>query len=234
MRSMHLFAGVGGGLLGDLILGHKPVVAVEWNKKRCSVLEARKRAGWFPDLEVQCVDIRAFDGSRWAGKVDVLHAGIPCPRWSTARRGAGNPDDYWPEVVRILEQVRPWVLFIESVKGIAREHQRFENDLWERGYTLKPGIITDASSLGAPHSRERYWAIAYAHENGEPSFAQYDETPLLSSIEGCGWWETDPRFLGVDDGMADRVERFRLEAIGDGQVPLQMAVAFVLLCKKPA
>lgn len=30
MRTMHLFAGAGGGLLADLILGHTPVCAVEW------------------------------------------------------------------------------------------------------------------------------------------------------------------------------------------------------------
>lgn len=30
MRTMHLFAGAGGGLLVDLLLGHEPVCAVEW------------------------------------------------------------------------------------------------------------------------------------------------------------------------------------------------------------
>lgn len=29
MRTAHLFAGAGGGLLADLILGHEPVLAVE-------------------------------------------------------------------------------------------------------------------------------------------------------------------------------------------------------------
>ena len=35
MHSLHLFAGGGGGLLADLILGHKPIAAVEWDKN-CS------------------------------------------------------------------------------------------------------------------------------------------------------------------------------------------------------
>ena len=30
VRTMHLFAGAGGGLLVDLLLGHEPVCAVEW------------------------------------------------------------------------------------------------------------------------------------------------------------------------------------------------------------
>ena len=85
--------------------------------------------------------------------------------------------------------------------------------------------------MGAPHSRERYWAIAYANENSEPVRTQHDEASMLSKIEGCGWWETDPRLLRVDDGVADRVDRYGLEAAGDGQVPLQMAMAWWLLIR---
>lgn len=38
MKTMHLFAGAGGGLLSDLILGHTPVCAVEWDAYCCQVL----------------------------------------------------------------------------------------------------------------------------------------------------------------------------------------------------
>ena len=50
MRSLHLFAGAGGGLLADLILGHTPVGAVEINPYCCDVLRARRDDGWFPGL----------------------------------------------------------------------------------------------------------------------------------------------------------------------------------------
>ena len=147
MKTMHLFAGAGGGLLGDLILGHTPIIAVERDIKRARNLELRAQTGWFPSLRVENCDIRSFDGGGWAGKVDLIHAGIPCPRWSKARRGVGDPTDYWPEVARITQTVRPQFLFIESVKGIHIEHERFEQDLWSTGYTLHPAIITDARPL---------------------------------------------------------------------------------------
>ena len=41
LNTGHLFAGAGGGLLGDLILGHKPVFAVEWDKNCCTTLRHR-------------------------------------------------------------------------------------------------------------------------------------------------------------------------------------------------
>jgi hypothetical protein len=50
LRTMHLFAGHGGGLLADLILGHEPIVAVEWDGYACQVLRERAADGWFPDV----------------------------------------------------------------------------------------------------------------------------------------------------------------------------------------
>lgn len=52
MRTLHLFAGAGGGLLADLILGHEPICAVEWDAYCCAVLRERADEGWFPGLHV--------------------------------------------------------------------------------------------------------------------------------------------------------------------------------------
>ena len=60
---MHLFAGHGGGLLADLILGHTPVVAVEWDGYACQVLRERAADGWFPGLRVWEGDVRLFHPS---------------------------------------------------------------------------------------------------------------------------------------------------------------------------
>lgn len=76
MNSMHLFAGAGGGLLCDLILGHKPIIAVEWDEYACQVLRERAADGWFPDLHVWEGDVRLFDPSEYTGKVDCIHAGM--------------------------------------------------------------------------------------------------------------------------------------------------------------
>ena len=44
------------------------------------------------------------------------------------------------------------------------------------------------------------------------------------------WWQTEPRLGRVVDELADRVDR--VKAIGNGQVPLQAAVAFRLLAER--
>ena len=87
---MHLFAGIGGGLLADLILGHRPIVAVEWDKYACRILRERAADGWFPDLSVWEGDVRLFDPSEYKGRVDCIHAGFPCQDISVAETFSKN------------------------------------------------------------------------------------------------------------------------------------------------
>lgn len=50
MRTLHLFAGAGGGILADVLLGHTPVCAVEVDVYCQSVLRARQRDGHLPEF----------------------------------------------------------------------------------------------------------------------------------------------------------------------------------------
>ena len=55
------------------------------------------------------------------------------------------------------------------------------------------------------------------------------EQPGRDSSTGCGLWDAEPRLGRVADGVADRVDR--LEAIGDGQIPIVAASAFRVLSR---
>lgn len=225
MNTGHIFAGSGGGLLADLILGHEPIEAVEWDERACENLEARR--DWFPSLRVHCADIRTFDASDWKGRVDILHAGVPCPKWSTARRGQGETYDGWPDTLRIIQQAQPPIVFLECVEAFKREHERVRKDLAANGYGITSPLITDAASLGAPHSRRRYWAIGYSHDKGQSMCSDDAEASVLPPPDAGPWWENPPPSLGVDAGVADRVYRFR--ATGNGQIPVQAAAAYLML-----
>ena len=121
MRTMHLFAGGGGGLLADLILGHTPIVAVEWDKYACDILRERAKDGWFEGLHVWEGDVRLFDPSKYKGVVDCIHAGFPCQPFSQAGNRKGSEDvrgDLFAEVLRCVEAVRPKYIFLENVAGL--------------------------------------------------------------------------------------------------------------------
>jgi DNA (cytosine-5)-methyltransferase 1 len=166
VRTMHLFAGVGGGLLADLIIGHTPVCAVELDPYCCAVLRERAAEGWFQDLHVHEGDVRLFDPSDWEGRVDCVAAGFPCQDLSCAGRGAGiggARSGLWTEVMRVADVVRPRWIFLENVPAIrTRGGEVVLRALQDRGYRCRCGTLA-AEDVGAPHRRERWWLLAVSN-----------------------------------------------------------------------
>lgn len=167
---MHLFAGIGGGLLADLILGHKPIVAVEWEPYACRVLRERAAEGWFPGLHVWEGDVRLFDPSEYTGKVDCIHAGFPCQDISVAGKQAGVSEGtrsgLYREVLRIADAIRPKSIFLENVAAITSNGLgTVLGDLAAMGYDARWCCIR-ASDVGAPHHRDRWFLLAYSISDG--------------------------------------------------------------------
>jgi DNA (cytosine-5)-methyltransferase 1 len=161
---MHLFAGIGGGLLADLILGHDPIIAVEWDGYACQVLRERAADGWFPELSVWEGDVRLFDPSEYAGQVDCIHEGFPCQDISVAGNQAGvgheTRSGLYREVLRIAGIVRPRYLFLENVAAILGNGLgTVLADLAAMGFSAEWGCIR-ASDCGAPHHRDRWFCLA--------------------------------------------------------------------------
>ena len=164
MRTMHLFAGAGGGLLADLILGHTPVVAVEWEPYPCQVLRERAAEGWFPELRVWEGDVRMFDPSEYTGQVDCIHAGFPCQDISVAGKqagiGEGTRSGLYREVLRIAGAVRPRYIFLENVAAIKSNGlEQVVKDLAIMGYDSR-WLCIRASDVGAPHHRDRWFLLS--------------------------------------------------------------------------
>lgn len=164
LKTMHLFAGHGGGLLADLILGHTPVVAVEWDGYACQVLRERAADGWFPGLRVWEGDVRMFDPSEYTGSVDCIHAGFPCQDISTSglKKGVeeGTRSGLYREVLRVASVVRPKQLFLENVSAILSNGLgAVLGDLASMGFDAQ-WCCLPASFVGASHQRDRWWLLA--------------------------------------------------------------------------
>lgn len=234
MRTMHLFAGVGGGLLADLILGHTPIVAVEWDAYACQVLRERAADGWFPDLSVWEGDVRLFDPSEYAGKVDCIHAGFPCTDLSIAGGQAGiGPETrsgLYREVIRISGAIRPKYIFLENVTAILSGGlECVLSDLASLGYDAEWCCLR-ASDVGAGHSRDRWWCLATDRSIGECEFYGYEFDVERMGRYGCPNCEGD----GLDSDAEDNGLRNSIDAedeensIGGelAQVPTARGIAF--------
>ena len=240
LRELHLFAGAGGGILGGMLLGHTPVCAVELDAYCRKVLESRQADGWLPEFPIY-EDVREFDGKPWRGRVDVVAGGFPCQPWSQAgkRKGTDDPRHLWPEMARIVEEVRPRYVFAENVQLDAmREPWR---DLRGLGYRVPPAICVAASDVGAPHLRKRWWLLAADADSARLQGRDSEELPERASQRTAGqssastprtydWWQTEPPVGRVVDGLAHRVDRLR--ALGNGQVPMAAATAWHYLMEQ--
>lgn len=163
MRTAHLFAGAGGGILADLILGHTPVLAVEWEESCCNSLRDRSEEGWFPLLWVHHGDVRDFDFTPWRGGVDCVVAGFPCQDISAAGPGgglSGERSGLVSEVFRAIDELNPAYVFLENSPNIrTRGRREVIAQLVARGYSWRDGKIA-AADVGAPHKRERWFLLA--------------------------------------------------------------------------
>ena len=224
LNTFHLFAGAGGGILGDLLLGHNPIGACEIESYPRDVLLARQRDGILPTFPIWD-DVCTLDGKPWRGTVDVLCGGFPCQDISAAGKGAGITGErsgLWKEYARLIDEMRPRFVFAENSPllrtrglGVVLE------DLAAMGYNARWGII-GAGAVGAPHKRDRMWVLAYRCE--------LDESDLhSSSIKKCGVvgeegeskgsnWEEDVASRHITGASPDQ----RKEAVlGLAQIPCE-------------
>lgn len=121
----------------------------------------------WPDVPI-FEDVRLLDGRQFRGTVELVCGGFPCQPFSVAGKQRGKEDDrhLWPEMLRIIKEVRPTWVIGENVAGfIAMALDDVLFDLESEGYTCQTFVIP-ACAIGAVHRRDRVWIIAYTEHNG--------------------------------------------------------------------
>lgn len=166
MKHLALFNGIGGFQLAASWVGWDNVAHVEINEW-CN----EKVKKHFPESKCY-LDIKDFNGKEYAGQINIITGGFPCQPFSVAGKQKGKGDDrhLWPEMFRVIREVRPPWIVGENVPGIIRmELENICLALESEGYEVQPFIIPSAS-IGAWDKRERVWIVAYNH-----SFRRSDE-----------------------------------------------------------
>jgi DNA (cytosine-5)-methyltransferase 1 len=156
---LDLFSGIGGFSLGlERTGGFRTVGFCEIEKFPRAVL----RKHW-PDVPI-FEDVRELHAGDIAGTVDLICGGYPCQPFSLAgkRKGAADDRHLWPEMFRLVKEVRPSWVCAENVAGhVNMGLDQVLSDLEGEGYETAAFIIP-AVSVDAPHRRDRVWIVAYA------------------------------------------------------------------------
>ncbi len=113
-------------------------------------------------------DIQKFDATSFKGKIDILTGGFPCQPFSTAgkRKGTADSRHLWPQMLRIIREIKPEWVVGENVYGIVSWNEgvvfeQVHSDLEREGYEVQTFVLP-ACGVNAPHRRYRAWFIAHA------------------------------------------------------------------------
>lgn len=172
LNTLHLFAGAGGGLLADQLLGHRIIGAVEIEAYPRKVLLARQLDGSLPRFPIWD-DVTTFrsdnpDCASYIARLRQLpnlciSGGFPCQDISAAGKGAGITGErsgLWSEFARIIGEIMPRYVFVENspmltIRGLGTVLR----DLAKMGLDAEWGVLS-ARDVGGCHLRERCWIVA--------------------------------------------------------------------------
>lgn len=169
MKHGSLFTGIGLLDYGLYLAGLRDLRWVcEQDEWRRGILAQR-----FPEA-VQHADVRAVRAGT-AEPVEFIAGGFPCKGASTAgkRTGFEHPETVlWREMARAVGELRPRYVVLENVANLLALHDgrvwgEVVGTLASLGYDTTWDCIP-AGAVGAPHLRDRVFAVAAHAEGGGP------------------------------------------------------------------
>ncbi|WP_234428698.1 DNA (cytosine-5-)-methyltransferase [Streptomyces sp. AV19] len=195
MTSIEICAGAGGQAVGlhNAHFGH--LALVEWDQHAVNTLKENvvQWPGWDKERAdaLKPMDVKEFLssgvyenlgeaftrlGANPQSRVDLLAGGVPCPPFSLAGKqlGADDERDLFPDMLKIVEEVRPNAVMIENVRGILEppavfiEYRRWILDELRRlGYVV-PEVPEELSPEAQDEVMRSVWRKVEARDFGVP------------------------------------------------------------------
>lgn len=164
MKAIELFAGIGGIALAAEWVGIETVAFCEREPFCQKILQKHwPNVPIFDDIRTLNKQ-RLIDGGVDVGAVELISGGFPCQPYSVAgkRKGTADDRDLWPEMFRIIEEIKPtWVVGENVANFVNMELDRTLSDLESIGYEGESFIIP-ACAVDAKHQRSRTFIVAYS------------------------------------------------------------------------
>lgn len=254
LTHLSLFSGIGGLDLAAEWAGFQTIGQCECAKFSRRILEKHwpNTHRWHDIRDITGEDFYAQTG---LCKPTIISGGFPCQPFSTAGQMRGKKDDryLWPEMLRILHELRPTWLLGENVAGLANMAlDDILSDLESEGYSAR-AILFPAAAVGAVHRRNRFAIVAHTdgdgwqslceQQSGRTTFTGTDDVPysrrkahehhgakqLCRSTCEAAWariirQSVPSEFCRVANGLPTELDRLR--CLGNAVVPQQFYPIF--------
>lgn len=179
MKHISLFSGIGGFDLAAEWAGWTNVASCEINP-----FGRRHLAYYWPhayhhdDIKTLTGEIIEHEaqkryGPDWRAYGIILSGGFPCQPYSLAGKRLGKEDErhLWPEMCRVIREVKPDWIVGENVFGLINwsnglVFNEVQTDLEAQGYEVQ-AFVLPACAADAPHRRDRVWIIAHTANIGQ-------------------------------------------------------------------
>ncbi|MCR4326995.1 MAG: DNA cytosine methyltransferase [Nanoarchaeota archaeon] len=210
VRTVDLFAGVGGIRIGFERAGFKTVFANDFDKSCKETYDLN-----FSGTKLTVEDIWKLD-IKEIPEFDVLLGGFPCQAFSIAgyrrgfrdEKGRGN---LFFRIAEILEERKPKAFMLENVKNLkshdgGKTFKVIEETLKKLGYHIKSKVLNSMAHGNIPQNRERIFIVGFLEKEKAEAFDFPKETPLRLNFRDFTSNEAEDKYYYNDKPLYEKIK----------------------------
>lgn len=211
LRTLDLFAGVGGIRLGFEKAGFKTIFSNDFDKTCKETYDLN-----FSDPKLNTEDVWSLQIEN-IPEFDILLGGFPCQAFSIAgyrkgfrdEKGRGN---LFFRVAEILEERKPQAFMLENVKNLKGHDQGntfsiITKTLEKLGYTVKSEVLNSMDYGNIPQNRERIFIVGFLDKSKAEKFKFPEKIKLTKNFREFISETADKKYYYNDKPLYEKIKK---------------------------